>query len=143
VILAANLMVYLAAAISHRESGETLNENFARYGLALLPLVLTSYMAFHLYYLIHVGVNFPIILWQTFKFEIFHQMVITVPPSLTHTLQEFLIWLGIAGSLVIGYRLSRGKHNRFLTACGEFLPHGVVVVCFGSVMLHAIRVFFY
>ncbi len=143
VVLTANLMVYLASAISQRQSGETLNENFARYGLALLPLVLTSYMAFHLYYLINVGVYLPIILWQTFKFEIFRQMVITVPPSLTHSLQEFLIWLGLVGSLVIGYRLGRGKQDRFVKACGEFLPHGVVTVCFGILVLHAVSVFFY
>ncbi len=143
VVFTANLLVHLAAAISRTQSGETLKENFARYGLALLPLVLTSFMAFHLYFLIHVGVYFPIILWQTFSFEIFHQMVITVPPSVTHTLQNILIWLGLAGSLVIGYRLSRGKHDRFLPALGEFLPHGVVTICFGVVVLRAISAFFY
>ncbi|MDQ7781632.1 MAG: sigma 54-interacting transcriptional regulator [Desulfomonilaceae bacterium] len=143
VIPAANLVVYLASAISHRESGETLNENFARYGLALLPLVLTSYMAFHLYYLIHMGVHLPLILWQTFKFEIFHQMIVTVSPSFTHTLQNLLVWLGLSGTLVIGYRLSRGKQNRVVPALREFLPHGVVAVCFAVVVIHAVGQFFY
>ncbi|MFH1112886.1 MAG: sigma 54-interacting transcriptional regulator [Pseudomonadota bacterium] len=143
VVFAVNLVVHLASAVSRSQSGETLKENFSRYGLALLPLVLTSFMAFHLYYLIHVGVYLPIILWQTFKFEIFHQMVITVPPSLTHTLQNILIWLGIAGSLVIGYRLSRGKHDRLLPALGEFLPHGVTTICFGIAILRSVSAFFY
>ena len=89
------------------------------------------------------SVYFPIVLWQTFKFEIFHQMVITVPPSLTHTLQNILIWFGLAGSLVIAYRLSRGKHDHVLPALGEFLPHGVVTICFGVAVLRAISAFFY
>lgn len=143
VVVVVNLIVYTASIISRTVSGETVQENFARYGLALLPLVLTAFMAFHLYYLIYVGVQFPIILWETFKFEIFHQLVITVPLSWTHLCQKILIWLGLAGSLIIGLRLSRGKHEKLFDVWLEFLPHGAVAVGFAFVLLNAIQAFFY
>ena len=72
-ILCANALTFVAATVSSQSSGETTKENFARYGLALLPLVMTGFMAYHLYYLINMGVYFPIVLWQTFHFSIFEQ----------------------------------------------------------------------
>jgi DNA-binding NtrC family response regulator/polyferredoxin len=143
VVISANLLVCTASEISRRVSGETLKENFARHGLALLPLVLTAYMAFHVYFLIHVGVYFPIVLWQTFKFEVFRQMVITVPPAWTHLFQHALIWIGLAGSLVIAYRLSRGKYDSLVSATREFLPHWIVAICFAIVLLRSVDAFFY
>ena len=143
IVTTVNLLVYVASAISCKVSDETVQENFARYGLALLPLVLTAYMAFHVYYLIHVGVHFPIILWQTFRFEIFRQLVVTVSPSWTHICQHILIWLGLAGSLVIELRLSRGKHENLIDVLGEFLPHGVVTILFSLVLVYVVDVFFY
>lgn len=143
VVGSVNLLVCAASAISRRVSRETLKENFARHGLALLPLVLTAYMAFHVYYLIHVGVYFPIVLWQTFKFEIFRQMVITVSPSWTHFFQQLFIWIGLAGSLIIAYRLSRGKYDRLVNAAREFLPHWIVAICFTIILLRSVDAFFY
>lgn len=139
----ANLFVLAAAVISSRASGDDTKENFARYGLALLPLVLTGYMAFHLYYLINLGVRFPLVLWQMFRFEIFHQLVITVPPSWTLFFQEAIVWTGVVGTLAIAYRLSRGRQANLMDSLGEFLPHGVVAVGFGMVILRAMKDFFY
>jgi len=143
VVVAANVLVAAASAISSAKTGETTKENFARYGLALLPLALTGFMAFHLYYLINVGVYFPILLWQTFQFEIFHQLVVTVPPAWTQFFQRTLIWAGLAGSLVLAYRLSRGGKKPLLKAGAQFLPHAFVTLCFALILQTAIRNFFY
>jgi DNA-binding NtrC family response regulator len=139
----ANVMVLLSALTSSKLSGDDTNENFARYGLALLPLVLTGYMSFHLYYLINLGVHFPLVLWQMFQFEIFHQLVITVPPSWTWFFQESIIWIGIMGSLVVQYRISRGRHANLRESLREFLPHGIVAFGLGIILITAIRGFFY
>ena len=139
----ANLLVLVSAVISSRASGDDTKENFARHGLALLPLVLTGYMAFHLYYLINLGVHFPLVLWQMFQFEIFHQLVITVPPSWTLFFQETLIWMGIVGTLVVGYHLSRGRQANLKDSLREFLPHGVVAFGLGIILIEAMKGFFY
>ena len=144
VVAAANLLVLLASAVSSLSSDDdSIKDNFARYGLALLPLVFTAYMAFHLYYLINLGVHFPMLLWQTFHFEIFRQLIITVPPEWTLFVQRSFIWIGFAGSIVMAYRLSRGKQTGFSGTVREFLPHAVVTVCFTALILRAIRLYFY
>jgi len=143
VLAAANLVVLLGAALSSRVSSEPVKENFGRHGLALLPLVLTGFMAFHLYYLINLGVYFPILLWQTFQFEVFRQLVITVPPSLTLFFQQVLIIVGWVGSIVVALQLSRGKHRSVSKVCAEFLPHAAVACIFGYALMSIMRDSFY
>jgi polyferredoxin/CRP-like cAMP-binding protein len=139
----ANLLVFTASVISCSSSRELLKENFARFGLGFLPLVLTGYMAFHLYYLINLGVHFPIMLWETFKFEIFRQLVITVPPSLTFFFQKFLVGLGLVGTLVLVYRLSVGKKRPTRKSLATFLPHGIAACIFAVVLVEALQMCFY
>jgi hypothetical protein len=140
---AVNLLVFLASYISSKATGETPRENFAKYGLALLPLVLTFYMAYHLYYLINLGVYFPIMLWQMFQFDLFKQLVITVPPSVTLRIQEFFILLGVVGSLVITYRLSKGKNKSWGEMALEFVPHAIIIILFSYGAVSGIRQFLY
>lgn len=143
VVVASNALVAVASLISSGPSGETVSENLARYGLALLPLVLSAYMAYHLYYLINLGVYFPIVMWETFHFEIFRQLVITVPPEWTYFFQRLLVWAGLLGSLALSYRLSRAKNSDVFETLVEFLPHAVVIVFFGLAFLKTLGEFFY
>ncbi|MDQ1286044.1 MAG: hypothetical protein QG663_1470, partial [Thermodesulfobacteriota bacterium] len=143
VILCVNGLVLLAAVASSQFSGETTKENFARYGLTLLPLVLTGFMAFHLYYLINLGVYFPIVLWQTFHFSIFERMVITVSPSWTFFVQQVFVLVGALGTIVIQYRLSRAKNSSLSEHLAEVSPHVVTAIIITATLLYAIQLFFY
>lgn len=143
VIVISNSLLGLSAFLSSRISGETIKENFAKYGLAMLPVVITGFMAFHLYYFINLGVYFPIVLWQTFQFEIFHKMVITIPPDWTLFFQRCLIAIGLTGSTVMIYRLSQGRGMGFSKTLTEFAPHFIVAILFAIAIAEAIRLFFY
>ena len=143
VILCVNGLVLLATVASSQFSGETTKENFARYGLTLLPLVLTGFMAFHLYYLINLGVYFPIVLWQTFHFSIFERMVITVSPSWTFFLQQVFVLVGALGTIVIQYRLSRAKNSSLSEHLAEVSPHVVTAIILTATLLYSIQLFFY
>ncbi|MFH0959925.1 MAG: cyclic nucleotide-binding domain-containing protein [Pseudomonadota bacterium] len=143
VILCVNGMLFVCAIVSSQFSGEPAKENFARYGLALLPLVLTGFMAFHFYYLVNLGVYFPIVLWQTFHLSIFERMVITISPSWTLFVQQAFVLIGSLGTIVIQYRLSRGKNSRPSEHLGEFFPHVAAAVILTATLLYAIRLFFY
>lgn len=143
VLVGVNLMLALAAAFSRRAYGDTFNENYSRYGLALLPLALTGFMAFHLYYLINLGVQLPILISENFHFEIFRQLIITVPPGVTHVLQQLLIWIGLLWSLSIMYKLGRASHDRFLPGLLGLLPHAALASILALCLLRAIGDFFY
>lgn len=142
-IICANMLVMVASQLSRKVSGETARENFARYGLALLPLVLTGYMAFHLYYLINLGVYLPILMWQAFQFELLRQMVITIPPSLTLLFQQILLFIGTLGTLAVAYRLSTGRNQDKKKAIAEFLPHALTSIVFAYILFRSIKDFFY
>ncbi|MBI5569777.1 MAG: sigma 54-interacting transcriptional regulator [Desulfomonile tiedjei] len=142
VVVGANGLVIVASVISSRSSGETARENLARYGLALLPLVLSGYMAFHLYYFIHLGVYFPILLWQTFHFELFQQLVITIPPAWTLFLQRLLIVIGVLGTLVVSWKLSRGSQISLAESLREYVPHGIVALGFAVLLFRVLADFF-
>lgn len=143
IIIFSNSLLGLSAYFSSKISGETFKDNFAKYGLAMLPLVMTGFMAFHLYYLINLGVYFPIVLWQTFHFEIFQKMVITVPPDWTLFFQRLLIVLGLTGSGVMIYRLSLGRGLGPTKTLLEFGPHFAVAILFAASLAKSIQVFFY
>lgn len=143
VIVFANSLLGVSAYVSSRISGETFKDNFAKYGLAMLPLVMTGFMAFHLYYLINLGVYFPIVLWQTFQFEIFQKMVVTVPPGWTLFFQRLLIGFGLVGSGVMIYRLSLGRGRGGSQTMMEFAPHFIVAVLFAAALAQSIHSYFY
>jgi hypothetical protein len=108
-----------------------------------LPLTLTGFTAFHLYYLINLGVQLPILVSETFQFEIFRQLIITVPPWLTLFFQQALIWIGLGWSLLIMYRLGNADQERFWSALSGMLPHGVLAVIIALCLLETTKVFFY
>ncbi len=141
-IASANTLVVMAAQISRRAAHETTGENFARYGLALLPLVLTSYMAFHLYYLVNLGVYLPILLWQTFQFDVLRQLVITIPPMWILAAQRSLILAGMIGSIVIMYRFGRARHATAINSLQEFFPHCLITALFSFLVLRTTYEFF-
>jgi ferredoxin len=143
VVLAANILLAVATGFSHKIYDDTFEENYARYGLALLPLTLAAFIAFHIYYLINLGVQLPILISETFQFEIFRQLIITVPPGVTLFIQQLLIWMGLFWSLMIMYRLGRSSHERLFRALQGMLPHAALAIALALFLLDAFKAFFY
>jgi len=143
VLLVVNVLLALATGFSRRIYDDTFGENYARYGLALLPLTLAAFISFHIYYLINLGVQLPILISETFQFEIFRQLIITVPPAVTMFIQHFIIWIGLLWSLMIIYRLGRSSRHRLLPALEGMLPHAVLAVAMAMFLLDAFKAFFY
>jgi hypothetical protein len=142
VVLGVNLLLFLATACSHEIFGDTFKENYSRYGLALLPLVLTSFMAFHVYYLINVGVGLPRLAGETFDFDLFRSLVITVPGEVTQFVQQGLVLIGLAWTLLITYRLGKASHPSPFQAAYGILPHAGLAVALALVVIRALGVFF-
>jgi len=142
IILLANLMVSVAAVLSKRVYGDTFRENYARYGLALLPLALTSFMAFHMYYFVTLGVQIPMLVSQTFQIEALRHLVITVPTGLTSAVQATLIWIGLIWTALIIYRLGIASHERVGPAILGMLPHAAVALCLALFMTRSMGSFF-
>ncbi len=90
----------------------------------------------------NLGVYLPIVLWQTFQFEVLRQLVITVPPSWVLAAQRFLILAGVIGSIVIMYRFGRARHATTLKSLQESVPHSLIAVLFSFLALKTMYEFF-
>jgi len=143
VVAGVNIVFAIAAAASHRLSGDAFQENYARFGMALLPLTLTSFLAYHVYYLINLGVQLPILVSQNFDLALFKQLIITVRPEITHLCQQILVGLGLVWSLFIMFRLGRAGHESPLSGAIRVTPHAALAIGLAVVVLYALKESFY
>lgn len=144
VILASiNGLMLLAALISRRSCGDTLRQNFARFGLAMLPLTLGSFTAFHIYYLINLGVQIPILVSKYFEIEALNSLIITVPDGVTFFLQQSVIWIGLAWTLITMYRLGLWTKKTAMDTVTSVGPHAAVAIFIAVLMSEAITNFFH
>jgi transcriptional regulator with AAA-type ATPase domain/polyferredoxin len=142
-LLIANVTAVLVSWISHRIYRDSWEENYSRHGAGLIPLALTSFMAYHVYYLIHLGVQLPILFSHYIHPAIFQKLIVTVPVETIHFIQQFLIWMGLVWSLIIMYRLGRASQERLSTAILGAIPHALMAVAVATLMLQGIRFSFY
>lgn len=144
VILAViNGLMILASIISKKACGDTLRQNFARFGLAMLPLTLGSFTAFHIYYLINLGVQIPILVSKYFDIEALNSLIITVPTDVTFFLQQAVIWIGLVWTLITIYRLGLWTSKSAGNTLNIIGPHAIVAVFVAVLMSEAITNFFY
>ncbi len=142
-LLTANLLMIGAAWASHKIYGDSWEDNYCRHGLGLIPLALTAFVAYHLYYLVNLGVHLPLLLGQFLDSGLCRKLAVAVPPVATHLVQQVLIWMGLAWSLLIIYRLGRASHARFATALWGAVPHILTAVLIALLTLEGIRFSFY
>ncbi|MFH0957919.1 MAG: sigma 54-interacting transcriptional regulator [Pseudomonadota bacterium] len=143
IIISLNLMALASSRISCRVFGDTLRQNYARFGLALLPLTLGCFTAFHVYYLINLGVHIPIILSKYFDIEILRSLIITVDPHITKTIQYVIIFIGLVWTLLIEFKLGQWSDKKWTKKIQGVGPHAVVAIIISILMVKAIYSFFY
>lgn len=143
VIAAVNLLLVCASFLSHPFLGQSFTENYAGYGVALLPLALMSFMAFHIYYFINVGVQLPMLVSESFNFTIFRHLVIHVPAQITQGVQQTLIWIGAIWSILIISALARHDEKKLWESVGGMVPHAILAAILAVITQYAMSVYFY
>jgi len=143
IIFAINLLMILASLMSSRTLGEDLSSNYARYSLALLPVALCVFGAFHLYYLFHLGVQVPNLLSHNFDIEALKGLGFTVPRHLAGLMQQFLMWLGLAWTFIILYRIGVENYDFRLRTIAGLLPHAILACALNLAAINSMMCFFY
>ncbi|MEW6113649.1 MAG: DNA-binding protein, partial [Thermodesulfobacteriota bacterium] len=90
-----------------------------------------------------LGVQLPILVSRMFDLEILKPLIITVPPEVTRTIQQTMIWLGLAWTLMVIYRLGRASAERFSTALAGVIPHTILALALAVVASRVMDLFFY
>ncbi|MBI5249388.1 MAG: sigma 54-interacting transcriptional regulator [Desulfomonile tiedjei] len=142
-LIAVNLTLWLASAISGRFFRETVTENYTRYGLALLPLTLACFMAFHMYYLIYLGVQLPILVSQNFDFAVFTHLIVTVSPERTFLIQQIIVWTGLVWTFFVIFRVGKGSKERLSAVLSAVFPHMIAAFIFAYLQIQAMKFYFY
>jgi hypothetical protein len=143
VLTLVNLMLLTAAAFSRKIYGDSFEENYSRFGLALLPLTVASFMAFHLYYFVHLGVQLPILVSHNFDFEFLRTLIIKVPEQATLVVQEALIWVGLSWSLFIMSQLARASHRGAAREIIGAIPHAILALILALFMQSTMTSYFH
>lgn len=144
-LISAGLNAGLACAVSISRSifDDTFKDNYARFGLALLPLTLSAYLAFHTYYLLHLGAYLPRLTGQALGLDVLSSAAIEVSPVVIHAVQVVALLSGLILSLMVMYRLSRGSSDSPREILAGTAPHAAVAVALALVIIKVMGLYFY
>ncbi|MGC8603568.1 MAG: 4Fe-4S binding protein, partial [Desulfomonilaceae bacterium] len=143
IIFGLNMMTLISAQMSRQIFRDSLRQNYARFGLALLPLTLTCFAAFHVYYFINLGVQIPLLISRYFDIEILRSLIITVQPATTRFVQYSLILIGLAWTLVTDFNLGQWSDKSWSKKFLGLAPHAFVGLTISFLMIKAVNAFFY
>ena len=142
-VVTLNLVMLALAWVSHKVYGDSWANNYCRQGLGLIPLALTAFVAYHVYYLVNLGVHLPTLLGQFLDSDLLSNLAFKVQPSSTYVVQQVLIWTGLTWSLLIMYRLARAERAAVAPAVLAVIPHALVAIGIAVLTLAGIRSAFY
>jgi ferredoxin len=143
VVAAANAALAVASLLSSRTAGEAFLEHYTRHGLKFLPLALCALAAVHVYYIIHLGIQVPLVLSDKFGLEALGRLAVTVSPRFTLSIQILLVLLGLMWTLLIMYGSGVRKGLNLVGSLRLFAPHALLAICVASLLVVTIRSVFH
>ncbi len=125
-----------ASAVARKFNGESLLQNFTRFGYALIALDMAGHIAHNLFHLLAEGKSILFTGLALFGQEVGHGL----SPALVSTeviqgLQFGLIGLGFAGSLYIIYRVVRNTYP-VEKRWGTLIPYAALMVVLAAMNLY-------
>jgi ferredoxin len=121
----------LASRIAAPRSSQTVWQNFARFGYALIPLDVAAHMAHNLFHLLSEGKAVIFTAMPLFGQDIPAQSPALVGPVVIQVLQFTLLALGVAASIYTAYRVSRRRYPLKAIHRRVVSPYVVLIVGFG------------
>lgn len=143
IIIGVNVLMILASLISSRTLEESLSASYARYSLALLPVALCSFGAFHVYFLFHLGVQASDVISHNFGIEALRGLGFTSSSQWAGTIQQFVMWLGLVWTFIILYRIGSENYELSARAIAGLLPPAIVAAALNLFAIHSMMCFFY
>jgi transcriptional regulator with AAA-type ATPase domain/polyferredoxin len=137
-VIGVNGLVALAALVSKGFLANTFQQNYARFGIAMIPTTLTAFLAFHVYYLINLGVQLPILVSQNFDLALFRDLIVRVSPETTLFIQQAIVAIGLIWTVLVMHRIARLTTNRYVSAVVGVAPHAIVCAVLSGLLAKAL-----
>lgn len=121
-------MLSLTGLIAKKFNGDSVKQNFAKFGYAIIPLDLTAHIAHNLFHLLAEGKSILFTFMALFGHEM-HGSAAILDTATIQVLQYALIVLGAVGSIYTAYRISKsnygGKNSK---SQGSSIVYGVLII---------------
>ncbi len=125
-------LVILAAGCARRLNDDSLAQNFAKFGYALIALDVAGHIAHNLFHLLAEGKAVFFTAFGFFGYEFHDASPALLDMSVIQFLQYLLLALGFVGSLYTAYRIARHNYSADRT-WAALLPYGVLITIFAAV----------
>ncbi len=121
-------LLALASAFATRFNTESMWQNFARFGYALIPLDIAAHMAHNLFHLLSEGKAVVFTAMPIVGQSMPTQSPALVGSSMIHVLQYTMLALGVLASLYAVYRTAKRQYPIATTHRKVLVPFSVLVI---------------
>jgi DNA-binding NtrC family response regulator/polyferredoxin len=135
IILVANGLTIAAALVSARSLPYGPKENYARFALTYLPLTLTAFAAFHLYYFAALGDHLLSAIAAVFDPTVTQPPLLAEPGAPTAAITFALLWVGAVWSIIAMYKTAQAAAAQKAAAVRGAAPH-IALAFAGALLLH-------
>ena len=116
---------------------------FAEYGLAYLPLAVGAYCAFHLYYMLTLGGQVPMLIAEYGRLDLFGQFSYSISPATIYKAQKVALATGCLGTLIVLSKLSTNLKITQLRRAGFMIAHVGLTLLLSISFLEGMRNHFF
>jgi polyferredoxin len=116
----------IAALAAHKRNGDSLLQNFAKFGYAIIPLDVAAHVGHNLFHLLAEGKSVVFTTLALFGKDVHGLSPALVSSGVIQALQYGLIALGFLGSLYVAYRIARSHYDQE-KQWGAFLPYAALI----------------
>jgi polyferredoxin len=125
------VLLGLASLVAQKFNGETLLQNFTRFGYAIIALDMAGHIAHNLFHLLAEGKSIIFTGMALIGRSLGHDLSpALVSPEIIQILQFVLVGLGFAASLYTVYRIARANYPAE-KVWGTFAPYAALMIILG------------
>ncbi|RPI25876.1 MAG: 4Fe-4S binding protein [Chloroflexota bacterium] len=123
-------LLTLTALVAKKFNGNSLAQNFAKFGYAIIPLDVAGHVGHNLFHLLAEGKSVYLTAMTLFGKEVHGISPALVSISTIQTMQYILIVLGAAGSIYTAYRIwkSSARESVKSHSWGSLVPYAALIL---------------
>lgn len=138
-IVASVGLLLVASLVGRAMNGESVKQNFAKFGYAIIPIVMAGHMGHNLFHLLAEGKALGYTTASIFGAPIPGGSAALVDNSTLVILQFIFIVLGLAASLYTAYRIARTNYAGIGRTWATFVPYAGVLLVLAGVSIWLLK----
>jgi hypothetical protein len=122
----------LTGLAARRFNGDSVKQNFAKFGYVLIPLDLTAHIAHNLFHLLAEGKSIGYTIMGLFSGHVPDASTNLISDSTIQALQYVLIAIGTIGSIYTAYRIAKSNYDGKVKIKGLSIVYSILIILLGA-----------